>query len=80
MYTAEQLTNIYAAAYFNETGTRLTNRQKELIEFTNFKVTYESEIDRTTILIFDFDDNDSFPHPDLVTLINTRGQGWELGF
>jgi hypothetical protein len=78
MYTVEQLTNIYAAAYFNETGTRLTERQKEYIEFTSFKLTYESEIDRTTILIFDFDDNDSFPGPDLVTLINTRGQGWEL--
>jgi hypothetical protein len=78
MYTAEQLTNIYAAAYFNETGTRLTQNQLDRIDFGGYKVTYDSDVDRFEINIFDFDDNDSFPGPDLITLINTRGQGWEL--
>lgn len=78
MYTDEQLLAIYAAAYFNETGTRLEQHQLDRIDFGDYKVTYESEVDRYTVLIFDFDDNDSFPGPDLITIINSKGQGWEL--
>ena len=78
MYTEEQLLNIYAAAYFNETGTRLTTRALDKITFDGYKVTYDSGLDRIEIDIWEFDDNDSFPGPDTVVLINQSGKGWRL--
>ena len=79
MYTDEQLLNIYATAYFNETGFRLTQNAINKIEFDGYIVRYDSFSERLTIDLIEFDDNDSFPYPDTVVLINEKNKGWKLG-
>ena len=78
MYTEEQLLNIYATAYFNETGFRLTQNAIDKIEFDEYIVHYDSFNDRLTIDLVEFDDNDSFPYPKSVVLINEKGTGWKF--
>ena len=79
MYTDEQLLDIYATAYFNETGFRLTQNAINKIEFDGYIVRYDSFSERLTIDLIEFDDNDSFPYPDTVVLINEKNKGWKLG-
>jgi hypothetical protein len=78
MYTEEQLLDIYKEAYFNETGNHLSPQSLDKITFDNYKVTYDSSNDRMEIDIFEFDDNDSFPYPDTVVLVNKSNRGWVL--
>lgn len=79
MYTHEQLLDIYATAYFNETGHKLTQNALNKIEFDGYIVRYDSFSERLTIDLIEFDDNDSFPYPDTVVLINEKNKGWKLG-
>ncbi len=76
MYTREQLLSIYGEAHFNETDHHLTSQELDKITFDGYKVTYDSGTDRMEIDIWEFDDNDSFPYPDTVVLVNKGGKGW----
>ena len=78
MYTDEQLLDFYATAYFNETGLSLTQNAINKIEFDGYIVHYDSFNETLTIDLLEFDDNDSFPYPDLVVLINEKNKGWKL--
>jgi hypothetical protein len=79
MYTEEQLLNIYATAYYNETGFRLTPQALDRITFDSYTLTYISSKDTYHIAIWDFDDNNTFPFPSTVNLWNKHSEGWKIG-
>jgi len=79
MYTEEHLLEFYAEAYCNETGTELTD-ELDRIEFTHYDVEYYSITDEITITLYNFDDNDSFPEPMTVKLVNNEMSGWRIVF
>jgi len=79
MYTNEQILNIYAAAYFNENGFRLTPQSLEKITFHSYTLNYTSSRDTFHIAIWDFDDNDTFDFSTTIHLWNVRSSGWKFG-
>lgn len=78
MYTKEQLLHIYGAAYFNETGFRLTNQSLDRITFDSYTSTYVSSRNAMHISIVDFDDNDTFEKPITINLWNINSEGWKM--
>jgi hypothetical protein len=78
MYSKEQLLDIYAAAYFNETGFRLTPQSLDRITFDSYQLTYISYVDTYYITINEFDDNDTYEFPSPINLRNKNSNGWEI--